>query len=142
MASDRSTATEGRIYLVGTSRLEVHAGSITESRAEILVSSDDDDLSMGGGVSRAIGMAGDWTQIRVEVARALAVRRPNVGDVLVTPAPGLEARFILHAVTISDFDQHQLDLRADVVVRQLVGRAIDLAVRLGCRSIAFPVLAT
>ena len=132
-----------RIYLVGGSRLTVRAGSITTSQAEVIVSSDDDDLSMGGGVSRAIGMDGSWLDIRDEVARALTSRQPLVGEVVVTAAPGLDARFIFHAVTISyRYGHAQADLIQDAVVRQLVARSLDLAARLGCSSIAFPLLAT
>ena len=143
MVTDPSTVTAGRTYLVGNSRLTVRSGNITASRAEVIVSSDDDDLSMGGGVSRAIGMAGSWHDIRDQVARALASRQPLVGDVVVTSAPGLTARFVFHAVTISYRRQHgQANLIRDAVVRQLVTRALDLATRLECRSIAFPLLAT
>ena len=62
---------------------------------------------------------------------------------MVTPAPGLDSRFIFHAVTISYRRRYgQASLIRDAVVRQLVTRSLDMATRLECRSIAFPLLAT
>ncbi len=49
---------DSRTYEVGKSRITVLFGDITSSAAKVLVSSDDYLLSMSGGVSAAIRMAG------------------------------------------------------------------------------------
>ena len=45
---------ESRQYIFNNSNLTVRFGNILESQSEIIVSSDDCYVSMGGGVSRAI----------------------------------------------------------------------------------------
>ena len=49
---------ESRAYIFNKSTLTVKFGNILESQAEVIVSSDDSHVSMGGGVSRAILKAG------------------------------------------------------------------------------------
>ncbi len=45
---------DSRSYRVGRSRITLQFGDITTSQAEVIVSSDDFLLSMGGGVSASI----------------------------------------------------------------------------------------
>ena len=45
---------ESRQYIFNKSKLTVRFGNILESQSEVIVSSDDCYMSMGGGVSRAI----------------------------------------------------------------------------------------
>lgn len=45
---------DSRQYIFNKSTLTVKFGNILESQSEVIVSSDDCYLSMGGGVSRAI----------------------------------------------------------------------------------------
>jgi O-acetyl-ADP-ribose deacetylase (regulator of RNase III) len=131
-------------YRIGASTLTLIPGDITRSAAEVYVSSDDDTLAMGSGVSRALLRAsGDL--LRSEADRAIAVERPSVGDVVVTAAPGLEARFVFHAVTLRNIRGRRQPVLIDgsigAVVRHCVHRVFDLADTMRVRSIAFPVVA-
>lgn len=120
-----------RSYQVGASRITLIFGDITTSRAQVLVSSDDYRLSMGGGVSAAIHRAGGeavWGDARKLTPLRLA-------DVAVSTAGDLPARYVMHAVTIGPYAE---DLAPEVVVRQTTQRALQLAASLGCTSIAFP----
>ena len=96
---------------VGRIAFDCAIGNITASRAEAIVSYEDDDLSVGGVVSRAIGMAGFWRDICEHVGRACASRQPLVGDVVVTSAPGVTARSIFHAVTVACASEGGLSYR-------------------------------
>ena len=49
---------KSRKYQFNNSIVTVKFGDITKSRAEVIVSSDDTDISMGGGVSMAIRKSG------------------------------------------------------------------------------------
>lgn len=49
---------ESRQYIYNQSTLTVKFGNIIDSHADIIVSSDDSCVTMGGGVSRAILRAG------------------------------------------------------------------------------------
>jgi len=85
-------------YHIGKSRLTLTFGDITSSDAQVLVSSDDYYLSMGGGVSAAILEAGGNSIALDAVKRVPAM----LGDVVVTTAGTLRAQYIFHAITIGN----------------------------------------
>ncbi len=114
-------------------QINVCYGDITRVHADAIVSSDDNKLSMGGGVSAAIlKAAGDrlWSASRRHVPAKL-------GTAVVTTAGNLPAKYILHAIVI-DLDEWQWP---DVdIVRTATANCLREADRLGCRSIAMPAL--
>jgi O-acetyl-ADP-ribose deacetylase (regulator of RNase III) len=133
-------------------------GGLTKSKAEVLVSSDDYMLSMGGGVSAAIRLAGG-NRVALEASKMVPARR---GDVVVTSAGDLDAKYVMHAITIgpwlSDSDDGvvwdparqvwtecaagEREIPDEVVVRQVTRKVIRLLPHLGCRSVAFPAIGT
>jgi O-acetyl-ADP-ribose deacetylase (regulator of RNase III) len=122
-----------RTYEVGRSKITLLFGDITTSRAEALVSSDDYLLSMGGGVSAAIRGAGGHA-ISADASKMVPAR---AGDVVVSTAGDLPAKYILHAITIGT---QQAGLSADAIVRQTTQRVMNLLPVLGCVSVAFPAI--
>jgi O-acetyl-ADP-ribose deacetylase (regulator of RNase III) len=122
-----------RTYEVGRSTITLLFGDITASKAEALVSSDDYLLSMGGGVSGALRRAGG-SQIAADASKMVPAK---VGDVVISSAGGLSAKYILHAVTIGP---GQAGMEPGVIVRQTSRRAMELLPFLGCTSIAFPAI--
>src|SRR5687767_6095446 len=120
-----------RTYQVKNSTITLRFGDITESEADVLVSSDDFMLTRGGGVSRAISHAAGQQL----AAHGRKLVPSELGDVLVTTAGGLGAKYIFHAVTIGD---ERGRLPPEAIVHQATQRAMDLLPLLGCRSIAFP----
>jgi O-acetyl-ADP-ribose deacetylase (regulator of RNase III) len=122
-----------RTYEIGRSKITLFFGDITTSKAEVLVSSDDYFLSMGGGVSAAIRRAGG-AGIPTDASKMVPAQ---VGNVIVSTAGDLPAKYILHAVTIGP---EQLDLSADAIVRQTTQRVMHLLPLLGCNSVAFPAI--
>ena len=60
---------------IGDSTVTLRAGNITDSRAEVLVSSDDTSLSMGGGVSQALRSAAG--EALLQEARKATPTRPG-----------------------------------------------------------------
>ena len=129
----------------GDSReLKVVTGDIVEQQVEALVSSDDNYLTMGGGVSRAIAIRAG--RHAVAMARELVPVLP--GRVVVTTAGELDARFILHAVTLRFFMK---DGRLDMERNFAPTRYLVLEILRGCQyhietlqiqSIALPLLGT
>lgn len=124
-----------RTYHVARSRITIRFDDITTSRAEVIVSSDDFRLSMGGGVSGAISRAAGQA-IESEADKLVPAR---LGDVLVTSGGSLPARYILHVITIGP---GLSDIPSDAIVRQATLKVMDLLPRLGCRSVAFPAIGT
>lgn len=131
-----------RTYHINGSIISLHLGDIRGSQAEVLVSSDDTRLLMGGGVSRALLHAAG-AAYRDACRKILAARhergRVQPGDVLVTPAGELSASYVLHAIT-RDPEGHPLP--ADAIVRQACHHVMRLLPLLGCRSVAFPSIGT
>jgi len=120
-----------RTYQVGPSTLTLEFGDITASKADVLVSSDDSYLTMGGGVSAAIRRAAGQG-ILLEVAKKIPAK---LGDVVVTGAGSLPAKHVFHAITISESEAAAAD-----VVTSATRRSMKLLKTLGLSSIAFPAI--
>lgn len=123
---------EERVYRVARSTITIRFGDITTSKAEVLVSSDDGGLSHGGGVSRALYLAAGGQAMDGEYAKLVPV---PAGQVVVTSAGKLAAKYICHAITI---DPKTWALPEGTVVRQLTRRVMEMLPLLGCRHVAFP----
>jgi O-acetyl-ADP-ribose deacetylase (regulator of RNase III) len=106
---------------------------VQAQRVDALVSSDDTHLSMGGGVSRAIRLAAG-EQI-VEEARALTPL--SVGQVVVTSAGGLPARYVFHAVTV-DWDRGVRP--SEDTIRLVAERVFRRCEMLGVHRLSMPAL--
>ena len=126
-------------YKIGNSKIKVVSGDICQSTCEAIVSSDDNWLSQGGGVSRAISVAAGEA-VRRQIHRLTPV---DLGDVAVTTAGDLPQKYIFHAVTIDwslsrprDGELH------DFIVKNSVRRCFQLLAALKLSSIAFPVIGT
>jgi O-acetyl-ADP-ribose deacetylase (regulator of RNase III) len=120
-----------RTYLVGKSQLTLEFGDITTSKADVLVSSDDAYLSMGGGVSQAILRAAG-RQIITDSSKMVPAK---LGDVVLTTAGALNAKYIFHAVTIGEGTMSH-----DEIVKNSTHQCIRLMVVLRISSIAFPAI--
>lgn len=122
-----------RTYAVGPSTITLRFGDLRSSRAEVLVSSDDYLLSMSGGVSAALRAAAG-PQLAMDAHKLLPARP---GDVVVSSAGTLPAKYVFHAVTIG---ARPGEVEPDAIVRQASRRAMQLLRMLRCRSIAFPAI--
>lgn len=120
-----------RVHKVGASTVALEFGDITTSKADVLVSSDDSYLTMGGGVSAAIRRAAGQ-QIILEAAKKVPAK---LGDVIVTGAGSLPAKHVFHAITIGD-----RKAAAGDVVTLATRRSLTLLKALGLFSIAFPTI--
>lgn len=122
-------------YRIGNTTFRVTYGDITKITADAIVSSDDNYLSMGGGVSEAILIAGG-DAIRREAAKHLPLK---IGDVAITSGGNLSAKYIFHAVTI---DYNDLIFPSEESIHTATLKCMQLVDNLGLRTIAFPALGT
>jgi O-acetyl-ADP-ribose deacetylase (regulator of RNase III) len=122
-----------RLYRFKDSTLALEFADITTSEAQVLVSSDDSYLTMGGGVSAAIRRAGG-NAIALDAAKKIPVA---LGDVAVTTAGALRAHYVFHAVTLGE-SKEKIGPRQ--VIEMATRRCMQLANALRVRSIAFPAL--
>jgi O-acetyl-ADP-ribose deacetylase (regulator of RNase III) len=125
----------GTAYQIGQSVFRVGYGDLTKSSAEVLVSSDDNYLSMGGGVSSSLLRAGG-PEVQSHARKLVPLKQ---GDVAVTTAGLLAAKYIFHAVTIDMDERRYPDPQ---IIRTLVTRSLELSESLRIRSITYPALGT
>ena len=135
-----SEANTRRTYRIAESLLTIDFGSVLDVGAEVVVSSDDYQLTMGGGVSAAIRMAAGNALV---LDASKAVPREE-GDIVVTTAGALPARYVFHAVTIGPRKWVDRTYRPDIprLIRRATLSCLELMMPLGVRSIAFPALGT
>jgi O-acetyl-ADP-ribose deacetylase (regulator of RNase III) len=126
-----------RIYQIAGNQLAIDVGSVLDIPAEVVVSSDDFRLTMGGGVSAAIRAAAG-TALALDAAKAVP---RQVGDVVVTTAGALPSRYVFHVVTISP-SRHQEPDSVSELVRRATRGCLELMQPLGVHSIVFPALGT
>lgn len=126
---------KNRSYQFGKSRLTIEFGDITSAKSQVIVSSDDYYISMGGGVSAAILHAGGQ-EIMIDAAKKVPAK---LGDVIVTTAGRLQAQYVFHAITLErSADRGRTP--AKQIVRDTVSRCFDLLDALGLNSIALPAI--
>lgn len=122
-------------HTIGQSTLRVDYCDITTLNVDVMVSSDDTDLSMGGGVSQALLRGGGQSVWREAQSQAPI----PLGDVAVTTAGQLSAKRIFHSAVL---DYARRDLTTIDLIRRVTERCLSLCEEMGFQSIAFPALAT
>ena len=126
-------------YILNNTVFKVTYVDITQLSVDAIVSSDDNFLSMGGGVSEAIYNAGGET-IRLDAQKHVPL---TIGDVVVTSAGSLKPKYIFHAVTIEySIDYSNVIYPSEENIRKATLRCMQLADHLRIRTIAFPALGT
>ena len=115
--------------------VRIYHGDITNLITDVIVSSDDTELKMNGGVSWKIRQVGGQ-----EIYRETRALVPlSLGDVAVTTAGKLQVKKIFHGVVI-DWPSEILPFHD--LIRQVVHTCLEKANQYGFQSIAFPLLGT
>lgn len=115
--------------------IRIYQGEITNLVTDIIVSSDDNYLSMGGGVSYRLRSVGGG-DIYSEAQKLIPL---SLGDVAVTNAGKLPAQKIFHGVVI---DLNTGERLSKPVIQKVIHTCIEKANHGNYRSIAFPLLGT
>ena len=135
---------ESRQYTFNNSTLTVKFGNILDTKTEVIVSSDDCYITMGGGVSGAILMAGG--DIIIKDAQKMCP--VPLGDVVVTTAGKMEKqKYVYHCITIDKKRRLQIlsrQVTEEDVLNYLLQHAVDKCFQLmqsmDLTSIAFPAI--
>jgi serine/threonine protein kinase len=122
----------------GGRMLKILHGNIVQQEVDAIVSSNDEYLSMGGGVSAAIRNAAGSALIFGETRKYVPVR---LGRVVVTSAGQMKARFVFHGVTLAFRDSDVLWPSRDLI-SEILHSCIYHADTLHVRSLALPLLGT
>ena len=129
-----STADEDRLeYKINGAKIVIEFGDLTEQKAQALVSSDDTLLHMAGGVARRIVDVGGQ-DIMAEAQKRAPIA---LGEVIVTGAGKLGARFIFHPAVIDISAGTYPD---DKIIAEAVRNCLQKAEELKLTSISFPAL--
>ena len=115
---------------------QIIRNDITKVKADVIVNTANPKVTVGSGVDTAIYNAAGWDKLFAEREKIGPIER---GDVAITPAFDLDAKYIIHAVGCwwEGGDQGESEL-----LRQCYDKALALAAKKKCKSIAFPVMAT
>lgn len=128
-----------RTFLDG--RVAVLKGDITQQQVSCIVNAANRSLLGGGGVDGAIHRAGG--PVIREACEAL--RRTTypeglpTGEAAITPAGRLPAQYVIH--TVGPIYGHHKGEEGDLLAA-CYHNSLLLAVRHGCRTIAFPAIST
>jgi O-acetyl-ADP-ribose deacetylase (regulator of RNase III) len=114
-------------------RLEVREGDIAAVEADAVANAANDRLWMGTGVAGALKRAGGE-----EIEREAMAQGPiALGSAVATSAGRLPARWVIHGAVMGQ------DLRTNAdLVRRTTRSCLQLADKLGCRSLALPAFGT
>jgi O-acetyl-ADP-ribose deacetylase (regulator of RNase III)/pimeloyl-ACP methyl ester carboxylesterase len=127
-------------YTFGQSTLNIRLGNLRDATTGVIVTSDDQQLSMGG--------QGTAATIRQAAGEAVLAARAHVpvplGGVVSSPSGNLAARgvkYVFHAATIPSGSNREVH-DSIAVVTQATRQALDLVQAMRLNSIAFPALGT
>ncbi len=135
---------ESRQYIFNQSTLTVKFGNIIDTKAEVIVSSDDCNVSMGGGVSRAILQAGG---MNIKTDAQKMIPKP-LGDVVATTAGELKhQKYVYHCITIDKKRRMEILSQKvteedvlDYLLQHAVDKCFQLMLAMEMTSIAFPTI--
>lgn len=134
------------IFYVRNSSVKIRTGNILHSQCDVIVSSDDDLITHGGGVSKAIFSQGG-NVIQYDARKNIPAK---LGDVIVTSAGKLIQKYIFHAITLtlanrqrssSSSSKEESDIQ-NFIISNAIQRSFHLLSALELSSIAFPVIGT
>jgi O-acetyl-ADP-ribose deacetylase (regulator of RNase III) len=138
-SSTLKVSTRRTDHIVNGKIFRLSYGDIIENNADVLVSSDDNTLSLSAGVARSLAEGAGEAWLRNEVSK---YKNLNIGDVVVTSGGNLSARYIFHPVTIAYKGQTLIEKPLESSIQLATFRCLRLADALGVRTITFPALAT
>jgi eukaryotic-like serine/threonine-protein kinase len=134
----RAELTEPDAYEFPRGRtLRVLCSDIVTQQVDAIVSSEDEDLMMGGGVSQAIKNAAGPGYVE-QAKRFVPVR---LGRAVVTSAGALPARFVFHGITLG-FSRHARVCPSRDLISEIMASCFYHADTLSVETIAFPLLGT
>ncbi|MGB9813980.1 MAG: macro domain-containing protein [Thermovenabulum sp.] len=112
-------------------------GDITKAAADVIVNAANGIGPMGGGVALAIKKAGGKI-IEEEAIEVCKKMDPKPGDVYITTAGNLNAKYVFHAVTM----KYPAEKSNIEIVRKCLDNLLKKAREMKVKSMVIPALAT
>jgi len=126
-------------------KIELRQGDITnQPDIDAIVNAANTELWLGSGVAGAIARRGG-----PEIEREAIARAPiKLGGAVATTAGTLPNNFVIHAAAMGyreedgEAPKREGSQSSDAIIRESTINSLTIAETLGCKSIAFPALAT
>ena len=115
---------------------QIIRNDITKVKADAIVNTANPEVAVGSGVDTAIYEAAGRDKLFSAREKIGPIAR---GDVAITPAFNLNAKYIIHAVGCP---WEGGDKGEAALLRRCYDKALALAAKKRCKSVAFPVMAT
>ena len=122
-------------FMIHDAQLSILYSDIRKIEAEVIVSSDDEMISMTGGVSEAIrSLTGEETYKEAQLQVPA-----KIGDVILTSAGKSWAKYVFHAITMN----YETGQRVDSdIIEKITKSCMIKAEELQVKTIVFPALGT
>lgn len=120
-------------------QIEIVKGDITKVKADIIVNAANNSLMGGGGVDGAIHEAGGPSILKECIKICEKQDGCNTGDVVITNAGNLKAKYIIHTVGPIWIDGKNNEAE---LLESCYRKSLDLAEEYKAESIAFPNIST
>jgi O-acetyl-ADP-ribose deacetylase (regulator of RNase III) len=126
-------------------KIELRQGDISnQADIDAIVNAANTELWLGSGVAGAIARRGG-----PEVEREAVAQGPiRLGEAVGTTAGNLPNKFVIHAAAMGNREQDRAVPKrpgtgsSEAIIREATMNSLRLAAEAGCKSIAFPALAT
>jgi O-acetyl-ADP-ribose deacetylase (regulator of RNase III) len=105
-------------------------------QVDAIVNAANTELQMGGGVCGAIFSAAGTEKLKAACKQLAPIQ---FGEAVVTPAFDLPAKYVIHAAGPVYHDGQQGE---ESLLRSCYTNALDLALKYGCESVAFPLISS
>lgn len=115
---------------------QIIRNDITNVKADVIVNTANPEVTIGGGVDHAIYEAAGKDEL---LAARAAIGNLAVGQVAITPAFHMNAKYIIHSSGPIWIDGEHDEAK---MLRQCYDKSLQLAQENRCKSIAFPLMAT
>jgi O-acetyl-ADP-ribose deacetylase (regulator of RNase III) len=120
----------------GTTDITVVTGDLTRQQVDAIVNAANEYLAHGGGVAAAIVRSGGPI-VQDESDAWIRAHGPlGPGDAAVTTAGAMRAHHVIHVAG----PRYRAGRDNEALLRQAVRAALDSAVAVGARSVAFPAI--
>jgi len=124
---------------IGNAHIELLKGDITRLEVDAVVNAANSSLMGGGGVDGAIHRAGGREILEACKVIVASQGRCPTGKAVNTTAGNLPARFVIHTVGPV---WHGGKSGEPEALASCYRESLDLALKHGCRSVAFPCIST
>jgi len=115
---------------------QIIRNDITKVKADAIVNTANPKPQVGRGTDGAIYEAAGWDELLAERQKIGALEQGTVAE---TPAFNLKAKYIIHTVGPAWHGGEQGELE---ILHKCYKNSLELAHKLDCKSIAFPLIAT